>query len=106
MPWRMIRFLLIIAVVIVFIGLNAGNRSDISFWFNGKASFTEVPIYVSLFGAYLLGAISVIPFALNSTIIKYKKRRKNKKVQKELDRAEKKAIDKVKKEGIDEKSKA
>lgn len=106
MPWRMIRFLLIIAVVIVFIGLNAGNRSDISFWFNGKASFTDVPIYFSLFGAYVLGAVSVIPFALNSSMIKYKKRRKEKKIEKQLGKAQKKAVEIVKKEAIDEKNKA
>jgi len=80
----MIRFLLIISIVILFIGLNAGNSSDISFWFSDKAKFQNVPIYVSLFGAYILGAISVIPFALNSTINKYKKRRLNNKLDKKL----------------------
>jgi uncharacterized membrane protein YciS (DUF1049 family) len=78
----MIRFLLIISVVILFIGLNAGNHSNITFWFNEKGTFTDVPIYVSLFGAYVLGAVSVIPFALNSTINRYKKRRKNEKAKK------------------------
>lgn len=82
MPWRMIRFILILAVVILFIGLNAGNRSDISFWFNDQVTFTEIPIYISLFGAYVLGAISVIPFALNSSINRYKKRKKNEKNEK------------------------
>ena len=75
----MIRFLLIISIVILFIGLNSGNSSDIAFWFNEKANFTDVPIYISIFGAYILGAISVIPFAVNSTIARYKKRKKNEK---------------------------
>jgi len=79
----MIRFLLIISLVILFIGLNSGNSSNITFWFNGKANFVDVPIYISLFGAYVLGAISVIPFAVNRTISKYKKRKKNEKVKKD-----------------------
>lgn len=83
MPWRMIRFLLIMSVVILFIGLNSGNRSDISFWFGNKADFHDVPIFVSLFGAYVLGAISVIPFALNRSISKLKKRKKKEKLKKE-----------------------
>ncbi len=76
MPWRMIRFLIIISVVILFIGLNSGNSSDITFWFNDRAHFKDVPIYISLFGAYILGAVSVIPFAINSIISRYKKKRK------------------------------
>lgn len=79
----MIRFLVIMSVVILFIGLNSGNRSNISFWFGNKADFTDVPIFVSLFGAYVLGAISVIPFALNRSISKFKKRKKKDKSKKE-----------------------
>lgn len=87
MPWRMIRFLFIMAVVILFIGLNAGHSSDITFWFGDKASFSDVPIYISLFGAYLLGAFSVIPFAVNRSINRFKKKRNK-------DKADKDTIDK------------
>lgn len=83
MPWRMIRFLIIMSVVILFIGLNAGNNSDISFWFGGKADFKDVPIFVSLFGAYVVGAISVIPFAVNRSISKFKKKKQKDKTKKE-----------------------
>jgi len=83
MPWRMIRFLFIISLVILFIGLNAGHVSDISFWFGGKADFIDVPIFVSLFGAYVLGAVSVIPFAVNRSIIKFKKKKQKDKSKKE-----------------------
>ncbi|MBI9098731.1 MAG: hypothetical protein JEY91_09650 [Spirochaetaceae bacterium] len=83
MPWRMIRFLIILASVILFIGLNSGHSSDISFWFGEKASFKDVPIFVSLFGAYVLGALSVIPFAVNRTITRYKKKKNRDKVKKE-----------------------
>lgn len=85
MPWRMIKFLSIMVVVILFIGLNAGYSSNIRFWFGEKASFQDVPIYISLFGAYLLGALSVIPFAVNRTIsrLKKKKKKKKEKVEKE-----------------------
>jgi uncharacterized integral membrane protein len=83
MPWRMIRFLLIMSLVILFIGLNSGHSSDISFWFAEKADFKDVPIFVSLFGAYVLGAISVIPFAVNRSIIRFKKKKKKDKSKKE-----------------------
>lgn len=83
MPWRMMRFLFIMALVILFIGLNAGYSSDIRFWFGEKASFQNVPIYVSLFGAYLLGAFSVIPFAVNRSISRLKKKKKKQKAEKE-----------------------
>ncbi|MBB6478559.1 hypothetical protein [Spirochaeta isovalerica] len=83
MPWRMMRFLFIMALVILFIGLNAGYSSDIRFWFGEKASFQNVPIYVSLFGAYLLGALSVIPFAVNRSISRLKKKKKKQKAEKE-----------------------
>lgn len=83
MPWRMIRFLIIMAVVILFIGLNSGHTSDISFWFGSKASFKDVPIFISLFGAYVLGAVSVIPFAINRSISKFKKNKMKKKAEKD-----------------------
>ena len=83
MPWRMIRFLLIMSIVILFIGLNAGHSSNISFWFGGKADFNDVPIFVSLFGAYVLGAVSVIPFAVNRTISRFKKKKKKDKSKKD-----------------------
>lgn len=83
MPWRMIRFLLIMAIVILFIGLNSGHSSDISFWFGNKASFQDVPIFISLFGAYVLGAVSVIPFAVNRSISRFRKRQNKKKADKE-----------------------
>jgi len=79
----MMRFLFIMAIVILFIGLNAGYSSNIRFWFGDKASFQNVPIYVSLFVAYMLGAFSVIPFALNRTISRLKKRKKKEKAEKE-----------------------
>lgn len=79
----MMRFLFIMALVILFIGLNAGYSSDIRFWFGEKASFQNVPIYVSLFGAYLLGALSVIPFAVNRSISRLKKKKKKQKAEKE-----------------------
>lgn len=83
MPWRMIRFLITMTVVILFVGLNTSHSSDISFWFGDKADFKDVPIFVSLFGAYVLGAISVIPFALNRSISKFKKKKQKNKSKKD-----------------------
>lgn len=83
MPWKMIRFLIIMAIVILFVGLNSGNSSDIRFWFGDKAIFKNVPIFISLFGAYALGALSVIPFAVNRSISRFKKNQMKKKAEKE-----------------------
>lgn len=83
MPWRMLRFLIIMAIVILFVGLNAGHTSHIRFWFGEKAYFENVPIFISLFGAYVLGALSVIPFAVNRSISKFRKKQMKKKVDKE-----------------------
>lgn len=79
----MIRFLIIMALVILFVGLNSGNTSNIRFWFGDKANFTDVPIFISLFGAYALGALSVIPFAVNRSISKFRKKQQKKKAEKE-----------------------
>ncbi len=80
----MIRFLIIITIVIIFIGLNVGNNTDITFWFSENATLNDVPIYICLFVAYILGAISVIPFAVNSSITRYRKRKNNEKKAEEI----------------------
>jgi uncharacterized integral membrane protein len=60
MPWRLISFLVALAIFVIFAGLNAGNQSDISF---GFYTFQKTPIFISLFVAFLLGALVVLPFS-------------------------------------------
>lgn len=61
MPWRLVLFLLFLGVVVAFAGLNAGNATDITFGFH---TFEDVPIFISLFVAFFLGALIVLPFTL------------------------------------------
>jgi uncharacterized integral membrane protein len=70
MSWKMVFVLVIIAIVVFFAGFNLTNASDISF---GFATIEAVPIFISLFIAYLAGALTMLPLMIKS------KRRKKKK---------------------------
>lgn len=61
MPWRLVLFLFFLAIFVLFAGFNIGNDSDISFVFY---TVHKVPIFVSLFVAFLLGALIVLPFSI------------------------------------------
>lgn len=80
MPWKMIFFLFIMLIFVLFIAFNVDNSSDISF---GFASFTDVPIFISLFIAFSAGVVITIPMIL----MKGRKKRveKSKKKQKRTD---------------------
>lgn len=58
-PWKMIFFLAILAVVVFFAGFNITNVSDISF---GFYTLLDVPIFLSLFISFIAGALIMIPF--------------------------------------------
>ncbi len=69
MPWKFLLFLVGLALVIVFAGLNISNSTDISFGFH---TFENVPVFMGLGSAYLLGALTILPFTLSKAL---KKRR-------------------------------
>ncbi|MFP4510639.1 MAG: hypothetical protein ACLFNQ_10965 [Spirochaetaceae bacterium] len=80
MPWKFLLFLVGLALVIVFAGLNISNSTDISFGFH---TFEDVPVFMGLGSAYLLGALTILPFTLTKALKKrrelstrYKKDRK------------------------------
>ncbi|TVQ38406.1 MAG: hypothetical protein EA384_09320 [Spirochaetaceae bacterium] len=54
-------FLIVLGLVVVFAGFNAGNVADISFGFH---TLEAVPIFMSLFAAFFLGALIVLPFTV------------------------------------------
>ena len=58
-PWKMVFFLAILAIVVFFAGFNITNVSDISF---GFYTVIDVPIFISLFIAFIAGALVMIPF--------------------------------------------
>ena len=55
----MIFFLVVLAFVVFFAGFNITNVSDISF---GFYTIVDVPIFISLFVAFIAGAVIMIPF--------------------------------------------
>lgn len=59
MPWKLILSLIVMTLLIVFAGLNLDNKSNISF---GFSEISDVPVFISLFFAFLLGIIVTVPF--------------------------------------------
>jgi uncharacterized integral membrane protein len=80
-PWKLVLFLILMTLFVVFAGFNIKNVSDISV---GFTTITDVPIFLSLFIAFLAGAFLTLPFAFG-------RRRKK----------EKSAAEKMKKEDIE-----
>ena len=77
MPWRLIVILLFFSLVIVFIGFNLDNTATVSFGFH---EFRDVPVFVSLFIAFISGAVVTLPFSIGKNIkIKRKEQTKNRK---------------------------
>ncbi|GHU69406.1 hypothetical protein FACS189450_02250 [Spirochaetia bacterium] len=62
MPWRLIGFILIFALLVVFIAFNLDNKSDISF---GFAKIEQAPVYLTAFSSFALGMILAVPFVIS-----------------------------------------
>lgn len=77
MPGRLIGFLVVLTVVVLFAGFNITNVSDISF---GFYTLTKVPVFLSLFIAFLVGTFVMLPFAFRkrNTKVRPEKSRKMK----------------------------
>jgi uncharacterized integral membrane protein len=61
MPWRMILFLIVLGLIVLFAALNTSNASSVSF---GFVVFEDVPVFLSLFIAFLVGAFVMLPFTI------------------------------------------
>ena len=61
MPWRLIAFVFVLALIVAFIGLNLGNTTSISF---GFAVIENVPVFLSLGVSFVLGVLATIPIAV------------------------------------------
>lgn len=70
MPWKFILFIICIVFVVLFIGFNIDNKCSISL---GIYTFTDVPIFMSIFLSFAIGVFVMIPFLFG------KKTRKDKK---------------------------
>ncbi|MDR0689344.1 MAG: hypothetical protein LBG08_03625 [Spirochaetaceae bacterium] len=67
MPWKLLGFIVFLGILLVFIGLNLGNSCDISF---GFTTVQAVPIYLTVFSAFVLGLLCAIPLSIS---IRFKK---------------------------------
>jgi uncharacterized integral membrane protein len=59
MPWRLIGFILLFGIFLVFIAFNLGNNCDINFGFR---IFHEVPVFLTAFASFILGMLCAVPF--------------------------------------------
>jgi uncharacterized integral membrane protein len=60
MPWRLIGFIVIFAIFVVFMMLNLENRCDISFGFK---VFEKIPVFVTIFFSFIVGLLCALPLA-------------------------------------------
>lgn len=61
MPWKLITFIAVMALVLLFVGFNLDNRCDISILF---LSFHSVPVVITILSAYILGLVSALFLAI------------------------------------------
>jgi uncharacterized integral membrane protein len=73
MPWRLIGFVLLFGILLVFITLNIGNTCNISFGFK---TFDNVPVFITFFCAFALGLFCAIPLSISFRLRKKAKRGK------------------------------
>ena len=59
MPWRLIQFIVLFAVFLVFIMFNLENKCDISF---GFTVISYVPVFVTVFFSFMIGMLCILPF--------------------------------------------
>jgi uncharacterized integral membrane protein len=71
-PWKLIVFFIFLLIFVLFAAFNIKNVSDISLGFR---TFEDIPIFISLFVAFLLGGFVVLPFAVIGRRRKQKKQK-------------------------------
>ena len=67
MPGRLIQFIVLFAIFLLFIIFNLGNRCDISF---GFVKFRDVPVFITAFLSLMVGMLCTLPFVFRSKIKK------------------------------------
>ena len=72
MPWRLIIFIVVFAVFLIFITFNLENKCDIGF---GFTSLSDVPVFITIFSSFVLGFFCALP------LIFHIKKRKTEKMQ-------------------------
>ena len=82
MPWRLIVIIVIFAVFLCFIGFNLTNTCDISLGFK---TFQNVPVYLTIFGSFILGMVGSLPFIIFGSLKKSPKKEKQPEIQMSAD---------------------
>jgi uncharacterized integral membrane protein len=62
MPWRLLGFIILCGIFLVFIGFNLENRCTISF---GFTEIRDAPIYLTVFTSFVFGLLCSIPFIVS-----------------------------------------
>ena len=78
MPWRLIQFILIFAVLLLFVVFNLTNRCDISF---GFTVIKDAPVFLTVFASFILGMFCTLPFVFGAGSRKKNKEKKSDKNQ-------------------------
>jgi len=91
MPWKLIFYLVVVGLILVFVGLNLGNTTDISL---GFVTYEEIPVFMGLFVAFFLGVAVSIPIAVQTSSRKTKARseRKREREERKQERRERKEL--------------
>ncbi len=79
MPWKVILFLIVLVVALLFIGFNLGNRTNISIGFH---VWQDVPVFLSMFFSFAFGILAMIPFLVRMRFSKKTRARAQKEPQK------------------------
>jgi uncharacterized integral membrane protein len=69
MPWKLIAFIALLIIFVIFSGLNV-HEVQVNF---GIFSISEVPLFVLLITSFILGTVVTIPFMIVSEKNKIKK---------------------------------
>jgi len=64
MPWRLILFIVVFALFLLFIGFNLGDEFKCKINF-GFAKTPPIPVFFPIFVSFALGLLCSFPFALN-----------------------------------------
>jgi len=59
MPWRFIRTIAVLVILMIFVMLNTQNACDLNFGFK---VLPHVPVYLTVFFSFVLGLLSSLPF--------------------------------------------
>jgi uncharacterized membrane protein YciS (DUF1049 family) len=87
MPWRLIFFIVILAIFLAFIAFNLENKCDISF---GFTKIEDVHVFLTIFVSFALGLLCTLPFVVRALMLRKDFENKAKKAEKVEKKAAKK----------------